>query len=158
MTGGASSKGYGVASRQCHLTRMQSERWYLEVDDFIMLGANPNPHNTDNITKEDRKMPETYVTKELHDESIRRIDDENDRQNARLSALEQGLKEVNKITVSIERLTANIETMTDEIKKQGIRLDEIEKKPAKRWDVVITGALSAIVGALMAAMMSGLIR
>lgn len=99
-----------------------------------------------------------YVTKELHDESIRRIDDENDRQNARLSALEQGLKEVNKITVSIERLTANIETMTDEIKKQGIRLDEIEKKPAKRWDVVITGALSAIVGALMAAMMSGLIR
>lgn len=103
-------------------------------------------------------MPETYVTKELHDESIRRIDDENDRQNARISALEQGLKEVNKITASIERLTANIETMTDEIKKQGIRLDEIEKKPAKRWDVVITGALSAIVGALMAAMMSGLIR
>lgn len=104
-------------------------------------------------------MPDIeYVTKELHDESIRRIDDENDRQNARLSALEQGLKEVNKITVSIERLTANIETMTDEIKKQGIRLDEIEKKPAKRWDVVITGALSAIVGALMAAMMSGLIK
>lgn len=104
-------------------------------------------------------MPDIeYVTKELHDESIRRIDDENDRQNARLSALEQGLKEVNKITVSIERLTANIEAMTDEIKKQGTRLDEIEKKPAKRWDVVITGALSAIVGALMAAMMSGLIR
>ena len=99
-----------------------------------------------------------YVTKELHDESIRRIDDENDRQNARLSALEQGLKEVNKITVSIERLTANIETMTDEIKKQGVRLDEIEKKPAKRWDVVITGAISAIVGALMAAMMTGLIK
>ena len=104
-------------------------------------------------------MPDIeYVTKELHDESIRRIDDENDRQNARLSALEQGLKEVNKITVSIERLTANIETMTDEIKKQGVRLDEIEKKPAKRWDVVITGALSAIVGALMAAMMTGLVK
>ena len=99
-----------------------------------------------------------YVTKELHDESIRRIDDENDRQNARLSAFEPGLKEVNKITVSIERLTANIETMTDEIKKQGVRLDEIEKKPAKRWDVVITGAISAIVGALMAAMMTGLIK
>ena len=104
-------------------------------------------------------MPDIeYVTKALHDETIHRIDDENSRQNARLSALEQGLKEVNKITVSIERLTANIETMTDEIKRQGQRLDEIEKKPAKRWDVVITGALSAIVGALMAAMMSGLIR
>ena len=41
---------------------------------------------------------------------------------------------------------------------EGERLEEIEKKPAKRWDVVITGALSAIVGALMAALMSGMIQ
>lgn len=104
-------------------------------------------------------MPDIeYVTKELHDESIRRIDDENDRQNARLSALEQGLKEVNKITVSIERLTANIETMTDEIKKQGIRLDEIEKKPAKRWDTVISGIISGVIGILIGLMSAGIIK
>ena len=104
-------------------------------------------------------MPDVeYVTKELHDESIRRIDDENDRQNARLSALEQGLKEVNKITVSIERLTANIETMTDEIKKQGIRLDEIEKKPAKRWDAVISAVISGVVGLLIGLMSAGIIK
>lgn len=101
---------------------------------------------------------EKYVLWTVHKEFADRIDERDRTQNMRISALEEGLKEVNKITVSIERLTANIEAMTDEIKKQGTRLDEIEKKPAKRWDVVITGALSAIVGALMAAMMSGLIR
>ena len=101
---------------------------------------------------------EKYVLWTVHKEFADRIDERDKTQNMRISALEEGLKEVNKITVSIERLTANIETMTDEIKKQGVRLDEIEKKPAKRWDVVITGALSAIVGALMAAMMSGMIK
>ena len=104
-------------------------------------------------------MPDIeYVTKELHDESIRRIDDENDRQNARLSALEQGLKEVNKITASIERLTANIETMTDEIKRQGVRLDAIEEKPAKRWDTVISGIISGVIGILIGLMSAGLIK
>mgnify|MGYP002518838468 CR=1 FL=1 len=103
-------------------------------------------------------MPETYVTKELHDESIRRIDDENDRQNARLSALEQGLKEVNKITASIERLTANIETMTDEIKRQGVRLDAIEEKPAKRWDAVISAVISGVIGLLIGLISAGVIK
>jgi chromosome segregation ATPase len=104
-------------------------------------------------------MPEsTYITKELHDETIRRIDDENDRQNARLSALEQGLKEVNKITLSVERLAANIETMTAEIKKQGARLDEIEQKPVKRWDTVVSGIISGIIGLLIGLISAGVIK
>lgn len=37
-------------------------------------------------------MPDIeYVTKELHDESIRRIDDENDRQNAHINGKEHSL-------------------------------------------------------------------
>jgi hypothetical protein len=100
-------------------------------------------------------MDEAYVTVAVHNEFARRIDEENDRQNIRLTALEAGLKEVNKITVNVERLAVGMERMADEQKKQGDRLDEIERKPAKRWDVVITGAISAIVGALMAAALSG---
>ena len=99
-----------------------------------------------------------FLTIEVHKEFEKRVEEENTRQNHRLNNLEVGLKEVNKIAGSVERLVTQIETLTKEISKQGERLEEIEKKPAKRWDVVITGALSAIVGALMAAMMSGLIR
>lgn len=99
-----------------------------------------------------------FLTIEVHKEFEKRVEEENDRQNHRLESLETGLKEVNKIAGSVERLVTQIETLTKEISKQGERLEEIEKKPAKRWDVVITGALSAIVGALMAALMSGMIR
>lgn len=99
-----------------------------------------------------------FLTVEVHKEFEKRVEEENTRQNHRLNNLEIGLKEVNKIAGSVERLVTQIETLTKEISKQGERLEEIEKKPAKRWDVVITGALSAIVGALMAALMSGMIQ
>ena len=99
-----------------------------------------------------------FVTIEVHKEFEKRVEEENDRQNHRLNSLEVGLKEVNKIAGSVERLATQMETLTKEISKQGERLEGIEQKPAKRWDVVITGAISAIVGALMAAMMTGLIK
>ena len=99
-----------------------------------------------------------FVTIEVHKEFAQRVDDENKRQNIRLDALERGLQEIGKITINVERLATQMETLTKEISKQGERLEGIEQKPAKRWDVVITGAISAIVGALMAAMMTGLIK
>lgn len=99
-----------------------------------------------------------YVTVEVHKEFADRIDERDKMQNSRIDALEQGLKEVNKITLSVERLAANIETMTVEIKKQGQRLDEIEKRPAKRWDAVVTGIIGAVVGALGAAIMTGVLH
>ena len=60
-----------------------------------------------------------YVTVDVHAEFARRVDDENDRQNVRIDALEKGLREIGKITVNVEVLATNIQAMTDEIKKQG---------------------------------------
>lgn len=101
---------------------------------------------------------EQYLLKSVHEEFARRIDEENDRQNARLSALERGLIEINKITVQIERLSANIETMTGEIKKQGTRLDAIEEKPAKRWDTIVGAVITGIVGILIGLVSAGVIK
>lgn len=101
---------------------------------------------------------EQYLLKSVHEEFARRIDEENDRQNARISALERGLIEINKITVQIERLTANIETMTGEIKKQGVRLDAIEERPAKRWDVLVTAIITGVVGILIGLISAGVIK
>lgn len=101
---------------------------------------------------------EQYLLKSVHEEFARRIDEENDRQNARLSALERGLIEINKITVQIERLTTNIETMTGEIRKQGDRLDAIEEKPSKRWDALVVAVITGIVGVLIGLVSSGIIK
>lgn len=99
-----------------------------------------------------------FVTVEVHTEFAKRIEEENKRQNHRIGELENAVKQIAELVTSVKILATQMEAMATEQKKQGDRLEEIEKKPAKRWDVVITGALSAIVGALMAAMMSGLIK
>lgn len=103
-------------------------------------------------------MDGNYVTIEVHKEFEKRVEEENTRQNHRITELEGAVKQISELVTSVKVLAANMETMAKEQAKQGERLEEIEKKPAKRWDVVITGALSAIVGALMAALMSGMIQ
>jgi hypothetical protein len=103
-------------------------------------------------------MEQEYVTVAVHEEFAKRIEDENSRQNHRINTLEESVKDISKISINVERLAANIEAMTNEIKRQGDRLTAIEEKPAKRWDAVITGIIGAIVGALGAALASGIIH
>ena len=99
-----------------------------------------------------------FVTVEVHQEFAKRMDDANRTLDTRVTELEGAVKQIAELVSSVKVLAANMENMAKEQAKQGERLEEIEKKPAKRWDVVITGAISAIVGALMAAMMTGLIK
>lgn len=101
---------------------------------------------------------EQYLLKAVHDEYVKRAEEENERQNARLAALEKGLLELNKITVQIERLTANIETLTASIKDQSGRLDSLEEKPAKRWDSLITAVITGIVGIIIGLISAGIIK
>lgn len=103
-------------------------------------------------------MPEVYVTKELHDESIHRIEEENDRQNHRLNDLEATVKEISRLTVSVEKLAVSMSTMADELKRQGERLTAIEEKPAKRWDAVVSGIISGVIGILIGLVSAGIIK
>ena len=103
-------------------------------------------------------MEQEYVTVAVHEEFARRIDDENQRQNLRIKALEDAMHEISRLTTSVEKMAVNMGYMAEEQKKQGDRLTAIEEKPAKRWDAVITGIIGAIVGALGAALASGIIH
>ena len=99
----------------------------------------------------------TYVSLEVHNEFARRIDEENDRQNHRLSELEAGQKAISELVSSVRVLAVNMENMAKEQAKQGERLGTIEEKPAKRWDTVIaciiTGIISAVISAVVAGVM-----
>ena len=88
-----------------------------------------------------------YVTKAVHDEFARRIDEENDRQNKRLSILEQGQTQITELVSTVKVLAVNMENMAKEQAKQGERLKEIEGKPAKRWETLIGCVLTALVTA-----------
>lgn len=86
-----------------------------------------------------------FVTKAVHDEFARRIDEENDRQNKRISILEAGQAQINELVTSVKVLAMNMENMAKEQAKQGERLKEIEGKPAKKWDTLVACLITGIV-------------
>ena len=110
-------------------------------------------------------MEQEFLTRREHEEFARRMEsenarikDENDRQNKRIGVVEESVKEFNKLAMQIERIAVSIQQMTEELSKQGARLEQIESKPAKRWDALIGGIIGAVAAAVGAAIMAGIIK
>lgn len=74
-----------------------------------------------------------YVTVDVHNEFVKRMEDENHRQNKRISECEESIKQMGEIVRSIDRLTTSVESLASDIQKQGVRLEAIEKEPAENW-------------------------
>lgn len=100
-------------------------------------------------------MEGNFVTIQEHKEFARRIDDENTRQNRRLAALEDNVKEIHGLTVSVERMAVNMENMLVAIERQGNliekqneRIDKIEEEPAKDYKQIKTAVVTAVIVAV----------
>lgn len=96
-----------------------------------------------------------YISREEHKEFAERIDAENERQNKRLSSLEETVKEIQRLTIAVERMAVSMEAMTKEIASQGQRLDVIEKEPADKWKNAVWVVVSALIAAAIGALMRG---
>lgn len=94
-------------------------------------------------------MDENYVLKEVFEERMKATDAENERQNHRLSLLEQNGEMLNKLVVSVEKLAVSMDTMRKELEKQGERLDKIEDEPADKWRKLTWMVITAVVGAVI---------
>lgn len=107
-------------------------------------------------------MTTECVTLSEHVEFARRIDEENRRQNDRLDCLEKTVKDIGRLTISVERMAVSLDNMSAEQKRQGERLLKIEEKPAKKWDnltgTVISSVASGIIGILIGLISAGIIK
>lgn len=97
-----------------------------------------------------------YITKELHAEFAKRVEEENCRQNHRIAQLETGLMKLTSITTSVERLAINMENMATEqgrqntmLAEQGNRLTELESQDGKKWRSLVQTIISAVVGIIV---------
>lgn len=99
-----------------------------------------------------------WVSAEAFAETMRRIDAEDSRQNARLTELEIAQKQISELITSVKVLANNMEQMAKEQVKQGVRLQAIEEKPGKRWETVIACIITGLVGAAISAAVSGFVR
>lgn len=109
-------------------------------------------------------MEGNFVTIQEHKEFALRIEEENVRQNHRISALEDKVKEIHGLTVSVEKMAVNMENMLGAIERQGNliekqneRIDKIEDEPAKDYKqikmAIVTTVISAVVGAAVGAIL-----
>lgn len=98
------------------------------------------------------------ISRAEHEEFRRRIEAEEHRQNRRLEELEETVRQIQALTISVERLAISVQNMTSEQKRQGERLDQLEAEPAKNWSTLKSAALGAlatiVVGGLVAAIIN----
>lgn len=81
----------------------------------------------------------------------------------RVDDVEELVHAVNELAISVGKLAENVSGVNsrmnkfeESLKSQGERLGEMEKKPAKRWDLVITTIITAIASCAVTYIASGL--
>lgn len=92
---------------------------------------------------------EEYIARPEFNAEIKRIEEENGRQNHRITELEKTVETVNRLVASIERLTEQISNMQRQIERQSTRLERIEQEPADKWRSVVKTAVTVVVSALI---------
>lgn len=91
-------------------------------------------------------MDGNYVTMQFHEEYAKRVTEEHDRQNHRLKALEKAVEENRNLALSIERLTISVQSMVEEQREQGNRLEALENRDGEKWRKAASYVLTIIIG------------
>lgn len=74
--------------------------------------------------------------------------------NRRLDRLDNIFDTVNKLTIQIEKLALETKYMREDYNDLSNRVINLEQKPVKRYDTVVTSIITGIVGALIGAAMA----
>lgn len=98
-------------------------------------------------------MEEPCVTRAEYKEFVKRMEDEHERQNARLRLLEEQTKQFTDIALSVRELAISIKQMAETQKEQGERLEKLEGQDGEMWRKVVGYVITAIVGAAVGFML-----
>lgn len=109
-----------------------------------------------------------FITRREHDEFVKRIEDSEKRQNKRIDELEESVKDITRLTASIEKIATKQDYMITEQARQGEvlakaqeKIDQLEKEPMKdaletskaikkkTTETVVTVIVTALVVALI---------
>lgn len=92
---------------------------------------------------------DTTISREEHKEFVRRMDEANERQSKRISILEEEVRQISDLTISINRMSISIENMTVQLVEQGKRLQALENRDGEMWRKVIGYLITTVVGILI---------
>ena len=92
---------------------------------------------------------ENGISREEHQEFCKRMEEEDHRQNRRIEMLEGTVQQIGKLTASVEKMAASLQSMVREQEQQGKRLTALESRDGEMWRKVVTYAVTAVVGIIV---------
>ena len=75
-----------------------------------------------------------------------------------LGEIRADVRSTNQIAISVEKLATEMKAMREDEQKMDNRLKQLEEKPAKNWDKVISTTIGTIVGAVIGAFISLILK
>lgn len=101
-------------------------------------------------------MSDGFWTRNEQSQYAQRMEDEHHRQNKRIEILEENYKQLTELTMSVREQTMVINTMSEEIKRQGEQISRLVSEPASRWEKIKDKAIDTAVGVVIGALVVGL--
>lgn len=79
--------------------------------------------------------------------------DRSERNEGRIKKLENEHEVLHKLATSVAVMAEKLDSMTKSVDGLTAKVDEIENKPAKRWDNIVDKAIWAVLGAAIVYML-----
>lgn len=76
----------------------------------------------------------------------------------RMGDVEKEMNMIQELTLSIRELAINMKNMLEEQRKQGRRIEVLEAKPAEHWNAVTKAIVTTVVGALVGAAITMILK
>lgn len=92
---------------------------------------------------------DTPITRAEHEEFVKRMEDEDHRQNRRIEILEKSVQQFTSLTASVEKLALNMENMLKEQEAQGNRLEALEDRDGEKWRTVTSYVMTTVIGIMI---------
>ena len=94
-------------------------------------------------------MDDEYLRRYEHQGFARGVDREQVRQNKRIVDLEATVRQINDLTLSVQKLAINMENMLVNQTEQSKRLEELENRDGEKWRSISMYVLTALIGAVL---------
>ena len=94
-------------------------------------------------------MNDEYLRRHEHEAFAKGVDREQTRQNKRIEALELTVRQINDLTLSVQKLAINMEHMLVNQTEQNKRLEELENRDGEKWRSISMYVLTALIGAVI---------
>lgn len=102
-----------------------------------------------------------FITREEHDETIKRMESEHKRLNHRMEIVEKMDEKIYQIITSIEKMSANVENMLKAQERQekrieghDSRIDKLESKDSKKWNSMMDQIWKLLIAAVVGYILS----